>query len=136
MDILWRDRKRVLGMPVTFTKYALTTRLVTQQRGLFTTVHDEVQLFRVTDVKVVRTLGDKLFGVGTVILYSSDQSHPQFHIHQVRDPLGVKAMVMERVGEERRRNRVIANDMLMNAGDMGEDCLDFACDSDGQALSE
>ena len=132
MDILWRDRKRILGMPISFTQYALTPRLLTQRRGLFTTVHDEVQLFRVTDVKVVRTLGDKLFGCGTVILYSSDQSHPQFHIHRVKDCLRVKELIMERVAQERRRNRVIANDMLMNSEAAGEDCPDFACDEGGE----
>ena len=56
MDILRQDRKRILGMPISFTNIPLTPRLVTQQKGLFTTVHDQVQLFRITDVRVTHAV--------------------------------------------------------------------------------
>ncbi len=115
--ILWKDRRRILGLPISFTLYALTPQLVTQKKGLFNTVYDQVQLFRVTDVRVERTLGQKLFGCGTVILFSSDQSHPQFPIQWIKGPMAVKEKIMEQVALERRRNRVIANDMLLQNGD-------------------
>lgn len=127
MTAIWRDRKRILGMPISFTRYTLTDRLVVQDAGLMTTVHDEVQLFRVNDVKVVRSLCNKMVGCGTVILYSSDKSHPQFHIHNIKDALRVKDLIMERVDEERRRNRVLNNDLL-NGGELAEDCEDIGCD--------
>lgn len=136
MDILWQDRKRILGMPISFTKYTLTPRLVTQQKGLLTTIHDQVQLFRITDVRVVRTLAQKLFGCGTLILFSSDQSHPQFHVHWVKAPLKVKDAVMEQVALERRRNRVISNDMLLQGSEGLEECPEPDGDVDAAGEGE
>ena len=136
MDILWQDRKRILGMPISFTKYTLTPRLVTQQKGLFTTVHDQVQLFRITDVRVTRTLWQKPFGCGTLILFSSDQSHPQFHIHWIKDPLKIKDMIMDQVALERRRNRVISNDMLLQGAEGREECPEPDGDVDAAGEGE
>lgn len=44
---LWRDRRRVLGMPITFTRYALSEDRLFVERGLLTTHLEEVLLYRV-----------------------------------------------------------------------------------------
>ena len=62
-EIIWSDRKRtIFGLPLSFTKYSLTNDRLFIQTGLFTTVEDEVRLYRIMDVKLTRTLGQKLFG--------------------------------------------------------------------------
>ena len=71
---LWKDRKRILGMPITFTKYEVTANRLITHRGLLRTETDELLLYRIMDIKMSRTLGQKLFGVGTITIYCADQS--------------------------------------------------------------
>ena len=112
MNFIWTDRKRHLGLPVSFTKYMLTEDRLLMERGLFTTVNEEIQLFRVRDVKVVRTLGSKLFGCGTIVVYSSDHNSPEFHIHNVKAPLEVKEQLMATVKKARAENNIRSSELL------------------------
>lgn len=63
--ILWKDRKRILGMPISFTKYEITEDRFICHKGFFRTEVNEILLYRVLDLKLVRTLGQKILGVGT-----------------------------------------------------------------------
>ena len=67
---LWHDRKRILGMPISFTRYQFDTERLTVAKGLLTTVVDEILLYRILDIKETRTLGQKIFGVGTIHIFS------------------------------------------------------------------
>lgn len=119
INALWSDRKRILGMPISFTKYTLGEDRLFCERGLLTTVHDEITLFRVRDVRVTRTLWQKIFGVGTVTVFSADKSNPQFPIESVKNPLGVKEALVKQVEDERRRNNIRSGEMIV---DNGHDC--------------
>ena len=57
--ILWKDRKRILGLPISFTRYELTATRLTIRKGLFSTTTDETRLYRVLDTSLTRTLGQK-----------------------------------------------------------------------------
>ena len=114
LNIKWQDRKRYLGLPLSFTKYYLTEDRLFVERGLFTSVHDEVMLFRVRDTQVVRTLWQKLFGCGTVIVYSADKNQPQLRLESVKTPLGAKETLVKLVEEARRKNRVYGSEMIMD----------------------
>ncbi|MDR1061938.1 MAG: PH domain-containing protein, partial [Clostridiales bacterium] len=65
--IMWKDRKRTLfGLPWSFTKYSLTEEKLYLSRGFFTSTEDEIRLYRVLDLTLRRTLGEKLWGLGTI----------------------------------------------------------------------
>lgn len=84
-NVIWSDRKRTLfGLPLSFTKYTLTEDRLFVQTGFFTTVEDEVRLYRILDVKLTRTLGQKIFGVGTIQVCSADKSMADFEIVSVK----------------------------------------------------
>ena len=97
-DIIWKDRKRTLfGLPLSFTKYYLTEERLFVETGFFTTVEDEVRLYRIMDVKLTRTLGQKMFGVGTIQISSADKSMQDFEIKSVKKPKEVKETLSELV---------------------------------------
>ena len=98
---LWKDRKRYFGLPISFTKYSLSEDRLFISQGLLNIKDDEVLLYRVRDIDVSRTLWQRLFGVGTVILISKDDSQPILKIHNVRFPLYVKERIHMRVQEVR-----------------------------------
>ena len=111
-DILWKDRKRYLGLPLSFTKYSLSDDRLFMEKGLFTTTLDEVQLYRVRDVRVVRTLGQKIFGVGTVHLISSDKSCPDLPLESIKNSVDVKETIVELVNKARVANQVRSSELL------------------------
>ena len=55
-QILWKDRKRYLGLPISFTRYELTPTRFIIRTGVFTTNTEEVLLYRVLDLKLKRNL--------------------------------------------------------------------------------
>ena len=105
-NVIWSDRKRTLfGLPLSFTKYTLTEERLFIQTGLFTTVEDEVRLYRILDVKLTRTLGQKIFGVGSIHVCSADKSMADFEITSVKNSADVKEKLSELVEKNRVEKR-------------------------------
>ena len=121
MEYIWKDRKRFWGMPLSFTRYALSEDRLFLSIGLFSIRDDEMLLYRVRDIAVKRTLWQRLFGVGTVTVVSSDKTMPTLGIKNVRDPLMVKELIHEHVEESKRKNRVRVSEV---SGDLEMDDLD------------
>ncbi|MDR1736096.1 MAG: PH domain-containing protein, partial [Oscillospiraceae bacterium] len=89
-EVLWKDRKRILGMPISFTRYEVCEDALTMRKGLLKTVTDEILLYRIMDVRLVRTLGQKILGVGTVTLISTDKSHGELELKNIKHPDDVR----------------------------------------------
>ena len=87
-NLIWKDRKRVLGMPLTFTKYSLSEDRIFLQTGFLNLEEEEILLYRVRDLSVKRSLGQRIFGVGSVLVHSSDKSMPHLVIKNVKRPGG------------------------------------------------
>lgn len=103
---LWTDRKRYLGMPLSFTRYAISEDRLFLSVGFLNIKDEEILLYRVRDLSVSRSLGQRLFGVGTITVTSSDKSHPILLLHNVRDPMGVKELIHDQVEEMKLRRKV------------------------------
>ena len=43
-------------------------------------------MFRIVDMKMRQTVFDRITGTGTVIIYTTDKSDPEFHIENVKNP--------------------------------------------------
>ena len=72
--VMWKDRKRFLGMPLSFTRYQLTPTRLTVSVGLFSTHIEETLLYRILDSNLQRNFWQKIFGVGTVMVFAGDRS--------------------------------------------------------------
>ena len=114
--ILWKDRKRILGMPISFTKYEITEDRFICHNGFFRTEVNEILLYRVLDLKLVRTLGQKILGVGTIHLYTADKSDEQFVIQNIKKPEAVRRFISKIVERERDEKRVLGKEMYGTAG--------------------
>lgn len=112
-DILWTDKKRVLyGLLPSFTRYTLTKEVLIINYGILTSVEDEVRLYRILDIQLVRTLTQKMTGLGTIRVYSADQSMGDFEIENIRNPKKVKTLLSNAVEKERLAKRVVNREML------------------------
>mgnify|MGYP000776154995 FL=1 len=85
IEYLWKDRKRHLGMPLSFTRYQLSEDRLFLSQGFLNIKDDEVLLYRVRDIDTRRNLWQRLFGVGTVTVLSSDRTTPTLVLKNVKD---------------------------------------------------
>ena len=99
--ILWSDRKHIMGMPLSFTRYRVDEDRLYVQTGLFRSETNELLLYRVLDVKSTRTLGQKLLGVGTITLMSSDSSNPKLELKNIKDCERVRKFLSSIIEKQR-----------------------------------
>ena len=85
-DIIWKDRKRtILGLPLSFTVYTLTGEKILIDTGFLNQKQDEIMLFRITDITLTRTLGQRIFGLGTIHCCSADKTSPEFDLKNIKN---------------------------------------------------
>ena len=102
---LWQDRKRHLGMPISFTVYSLSEDRLFRETGLLSRTYEEVLLYRIRDISLKRSLWQMIFGVGTIIVHSSDKSSGTLEIENVKSPKQVKELIHQLVEESKTRRR-------------------------------
>ena len=93
IEYLWKDRKRILGMPISFTRYSMSEDRLFTSVGFLNLKDDEVLLYRVRDIDTSRSLWQRLFGVGTVTVVSSDKTMPNLVLKNIKNPIAVKEMI-------------------------------------------
>jgi uncharacterized membrane protein YdbT with pleckstrin-like domain len=125
---LWKDRKRYFGMPISFTRYALSEDRLFISVGLLNIKDDEVLLYRIRDIDTSRSLWQRIFGVGTITVMSSDKSMPTLVLKNVKDPIFVKELLHQQVEEMKIRRRVRVGEIM--SGNYNEDADDLDPDSD------
>ena len=126
IQYLWKDRKRILGMPISFTRYRLSEDRLFCEKGFLNIKQDEVLLYRVRDISLKRSLGQRMFGVGTIMLYASDTTTPSVEVKNVKDPEGVKELIHRNVEESKAKRRMRVGEYMEN---------DFV-DQDGDGLPD
>ena len=124
IEYIWKDRKRILGMPLSFTRYAMSKDRLFLSEGFFSIKDDEILLYRVRDIDTSRNLWQRLFGVGTVVVMSSDKSMPTLVLKNIKDPLEVKEKIHKQVEEMKIQRRMRIGEI------MGSDLQDNDDDSD------
>lgn len=123
MEYLWSDRKRtIFGLPLSFTKYSLDKERLFIERGFLNKREDEVRLYRIMDVSLTRSLGQRIFGVGTIHCCSADKSLRDFDILSVKNAKEVKEQLSTLVEEQREEKRVINREYMLDGeeNEMGE----------------
>ncbi len=122
MDYIWSDRKRTLfGLPLSFTKYRLTEDRLFIEKGFLSKSEDEVRLYRILDLSLNRSLGQRIFGVGTIHCYSADKSMNEFDILSVKKSKDVKEMLSELVERQRDLKHVTNREFMSYEDEENDD---------------
>lgn len=66
--------------------YEVTPERIEWGRGIFDRRVDNLDMFRVIDLKMHRTVFDCIFGIGTVGLVTTDKTDPEFDFEKIRRP--------------------------------------------------
>ncbi len=114
---IWKDRKRYCGLPLSFTRYAMSDDRLFLSVGFFTIRDDELLLYRVRDIITRRTLWQRICGVGTVTVISSDKSQPTLVLKNIRKPMQVKELLHKNVEDMKQRRRMRVGEILASGYD-------------------
>lgn len=98
---IWHDRKRILGLPISFTRYYLKNDKLIHSHGFFFVRESELMLYRVLDVEIKYSLLDRIMGIGTVIVYGADVTHSKFYIRHVKNPRQLLGQLNELIETEK-----------------------------------
>lgn len=127
-DILWHDRKRwvFFGLPFSFTRYSVSRERLFVSTGFLSVKDDEVRLYRVMDISLKRSLGQRIFGLGTVQICSADKTMKDFELKNIKNPVATKELISDLVERQRDAKRVVNRENMINYesepdGPMGPD---------------
>ena len=87
--------------------YEVSTDRIEFTRGIFSRQIDNLDMFRVIDLKLHRTLLDCLVGVGTVTLATKDETDPMFEFEKVARPKKLYDIIKRASLEADRKQGVV-----------------------------
>lgn len=121
MAVEFVEKKRwlFLGLPFTFTKYIIKEDMITMDTGVFTKVENDCYMYKVQDVEHTATFWERLVGLGTVICYTGDTTHPKLLIEHIRNSKQVKEFILKESEEARMKRRTV-NMLDIGSGDIGD----------------
>lgn len=121
MSVEFVEKKRwlFLGLPLTFTKYIIKEDMITMDTGVFTKVENDCYMYKVQDVEHTATFLERLVGLGTVICYTGDTTHPKLLIEHIRNSKQVKEFILKESEEARLKRRTV-NMLDIGSGDIGD----------------
>lgn len=116
-NTVWKDRKHFMWFPISFTKYEIKNERLYQETGLFNTHYDELLLYRITDLCLKRSLAQKIFGTGTIVLSTKADSDKEVLLKNVKNPKEVKDLISHLVEEARDRKKVVGKEFFDDSSD-------------------
>lgn len=119
MEYVERKRWVFLGLPFTFTKYFIKEDMITMDEGLLKTVENDCYMYKVQDVEHSASLGEKIFGLGTVTCFTGDITHPKLILRHIKHSKEIKDFILKQSEEVRMKRRTV-NMLDIGAGDIGD----------------
>lgn len=119
-EFVERKRWLFLGLPFTFTKYIIKENVLTIDSGFFKKVENDCYMYKIQDVELNASLMVRVFGLGTVICYTGDTTHPKLLLVHIRNARAVKDFILEASETARLKRRTI-NTVDIGVGDMDLD---------------
>lgn len=127
--ILWKDRKHFAWFPFSFTKYYIKNDRLYEEKGLLSTHYDEVLLYRIIDLCLERTLAQKIYGTGTIVLYCKLNSNDKIYLKNIKNPIQVKELLSQIIEDSRLRKNVIGKEFYQNSTTMESNLSSFDDDT-------
>ena len=121
MSVEFVEKKRwlFLGLPFTFTKYLIKEDMITVDTGVFTKVENDCYMYKVQDVEHTASIWERMVGLGTIVCYTGDTTHPKLLIEHIRNSKAIKEFILKESKEARLKRRTV-NMLDIGSGEMGD----------------
>ncbi|MBR4207901.1 MAG: PH domain-containing protein [Lachnospiraceae bacterium] len=124
-DVKFRERKRWLffGLPWTFTVYSINDELVRIDRGFFNKQQDDCYLYKIQDVRLNRSLFERIVGIGTIECLTGDNTDKNLVLIHVKHAQEIKDYLVKESENARLKRRTV-------------NMLDIGADMDGDGMPD
>ena len=119
MGYVERKRWVFFALPFTFTKYIVEDDVLTIRAGLLKTVENDCYMYKIQDVQHEASLLEKMVGLGTVICFTGDTTHPKLILRHIKHSKDVKNYILK-TSEEARLKRRTVNMLDIGSGDISD----------------
>ena len=121
MSVEFVEKKRwlFLGLPFTFTKYMIKEDMITVDTGVFTKVENDCYMYKVQDVEHTASIWERMAGLGTIVCYTGDTTHPKLLIEHIRNSKAIKEFILKESEEARLKRRTV-NMLDIGSGELGD----------------
>lgn len=102
-----RKRTRFFALPLCFEKYTITEDKVNIKSGFFSITEDDTMMYKIQDVRLTRSFAERIFGLGTIICYTGDKTHPQLYLHRIKKSKIIKNFLVISSEQARIKRRTI-----------------------------
>ncbi|MCR5674299.1 MAG: PH domain-containing protein [Lachnospiraceae bacterium] len=120
-ELHYEEPARLLffGLPWTFRKFLVYDNDLVIRAGFFNLKEDDCYMYRITDVRLNRSLMQRIFGLSTITLYTSDSSDHTIDMKNIRRGVEIKDFIVENAERCRMMRRTVN---MQNIGyEMGDD---------------
>lgn len=102
-----RKRTKFLGLPLSYTKYIISEEKLTITSGFLSITEDDTFMYKIQDVRLTRSLMERIFKLGTITCYTGDTTHPKLELEHIKRSRIIKDFVMDSSEEARRKRRAL-----------------------------
>jgi uncharacterized membrane protein YdbT with pleckstrin-like domain len=88
------------------TTYILTDQRLKTTRGVFNRTTEDLELYRVRDSRFKQYLAERLFDLGQIVLYTTDETSPEIRMTFIKDAEAVREKIRTLVEARRDAKRV------------------------------
>ena len=121
MSVEFVEKKRwlFLGLPFTFTRYVIKEDMITVDTGVFTKVENDCYMYKEQDVEHTASIWERMAGLGTIVCYTGDTTHPKLLIEHIRNSKQIKEFILKESEEARLKRRTV-NMLDIGSGEIGD----------------
>lgn len=108
--MVYIEKKRVvfLALPICFTTYTLNDEKITIKRGFLNIVEDDAFMYKIQDVRLTKSFMERIFGLGSIICYTGDTTHPQLELKHIKHSDELKEFILNASEEARIKRRTLS----------------------------
>ena len=105
----FKERKRwlFLGLPWTFTIYTVKDDMITIDKGFLNKQQDDCYMYKVQDVELIRSIWERMVGLGTVRCFTGDTTDKELVIKHVRHAEEIKDFIFDASEKARIKRRTV-----------------------------
>ena len=101
--------------------FELTSERLRLYEGVLNQEIDEIELYRVKDTTITRPFLQRIFGLSTITLKTSDRTHPEVIIPAIKEGMEVREKIRSHVETVRESKRVREVDYDSTDHDFGDE---------------
>lgn len=107
MGYVERKRTKFLGLPLSYTKYTISDEKLRITSGFLSITEDDCYMYKIQDVRLTRSLMERIFKLGTITCYTGDTTHPKLELEHIKHAGAIKDFIMYSSEEARRKRRAL-----------------------------